>query len=113
MIVEANGTALSYVIRQNSVPDHSNKLTWDEKARLAAPQTGNKYKFDTLVVNNIVTRNISETSHTYTYIQPKIKKKMAKLILTHSELGTITRKYVQDNPYHATESMNITIPSML
>ena len=42
MIIGANEIALSYVIRQNSVPYHSNKLTWDEKERLAAPHTGNK-----------------------------------------------------------------------
>ena len=62
------------MICQNSVPDHRNQLTWDEKSRLAAPHTGNKYKLDTLAVHNIITRNISETSHAYTYIKPKIKK---------------------------------------
>ena len=59
MIVGATGIALSYVIHQNSVLDHSNQLMWDKKARLAAPQTGNKYKLDALAVHNIVTRNIS------------------------------------------------------
>ena len=63
---------MSYVIRQNSVLDHSNQLTWDEKSILAAPHTGNKYKLDTLAVHNIITRNISENSHAYTYIKPKI-----------------------------------------
>ena len=29
MIVGSNGISLSCVIRQNSVPDHSNQLTWD------------------------------------------------------------------------------------
>ena len=47
---------------------------WDEKSRLAAPHTGNKYKLDALAVYNIITGNISETSHAYTYIKPKIKK---------------------------------------
>ena len=74
MIFGANGIALSYVISQNSVLDHSNQLTWDEKSILAAPHTGNKYKLDTLAVHNIITRNISETSHSYTYIKPEIKK---------------------------------------
>ena len=81
------------MIRQNSVPDHSDQLIWDEKSRLAAPHTGNKYKLDALAMHNIITHNISETSHAYTYIKPKIKEKMAELILKHSELGTITCKY--------------------
>ena len=92
MIVGANGIALSNFIRHNSVLDHSNKLTWDEKSILAASQTGNKYKLDALVVHNIITRNISETSQAQTYIKPKIKKKMAKLILKHSKLGNMTRQ---------------------
>ena len=74
MIVGANGIEMSYVIRQNSIPDHSNKFMWDEKSRLAAPHTGNKYELDTLAVHNIITQNISETSHSYTYIKPNIKK---------------------------------------
>ena len=79
MIVGANGIALSYVIRQNSVPDHSDQLTWDEKSRLAEPHTGNKYKLDALMVHNIITHKISETSHAYTYIKPKIKKNNGRI----------------------------------
>ena len=78
MIVGANGIALSYVIRQNSVPDNSNKLTWDEKVRLGAPHTEKK-KIDALAVQNIITRNISENSHAYTYIKPKIKKNNGRI----------------------------------
>ena len=63
MIVGANAIALSYLIRQNSILDHSNQLTWDGKTRLAAPNTGNKYRLDTLEVHNIIIRNISESSH--------------------------------------------------
>ena len=37
-----NGIVLSYMIRQNSVPDHSDQLMWDEKAISAAPHTGKK-----------------------------------------------------------------------
>ena len=81
MIVGANVIALSYFIRHNSVPDHSDQLTWDEKARLAAPHTGNKYKLGTLAVHNIITRNISETSHAYTYIKPKIKKNNGRIYI--------------------------------
>ena len=69
MIVGSNGIALSFVIRQNSVPDHSDKLLWDGKSILAAPYTGNKYKLDALAVHNIIARNISETSHAYMYIK--------------------------------------------
>ena len=79
MIVGANGIALSYVIRQNSVPDHSNQVTWDEKSRLVAPHTGNKYKLDALVVHNIITHNILETSHAFTCIKPKIKKNNGRI----------------------------------
>ena len=79
MIGGANGIALSYVIRQNYVLYHSNQLTWDEKSRLAAPNTGNKYKLETLAVHNIITRNISKTSHAYTYIKANIKKKNGRI----------------------------------
>ena len=73
MIIGANGIALSYVIRDSSTPDHSNQGSWEEKARLAAPHSGNKYKMDKLAVHNIIARNISETSHAYTYIKPTIR----------------------------------------
>ena len=79
MIVGDNGISLSCVIRQNSVPDHCNQPMWDEKSRLAAPHTGNKYKLDALTVHNIITRNISETYHAYTYIKPNIKKKNGQI----------------------------------
>ena len=79
MIIGANGIALSYVIRQNSVPDHTNQIMWYEKSRLAAPHTGNKYKLDALAVHNIITRNISETSNACTYIKPKIKKNNGRI----------------------------------
>ena len=58
MIVRANVIALPYVIRQNSVPDRSDQLKWDEKSRLAAPHTGKKYMLGVLAVHNIITRNI-------------------------------------------------------
>jgi len=74
MIIGANGIALSYVVRANTQPDHSDQETWEEKARLAAPHSGNKYTMDKLAVHNIITRNISETSHAYTYIKPSIRK---------------------------------------
>ena len=47
---------------------------WDEKSRLSAPHTDNKYKLDVLALHNIITLNITETYHAYTYIKPKIKK---------------------------------------
>ena len=74
MIIGANGIALSYVIRDNSTPDHSNQGSWEEKARLAAPHSGSKYTMDKLAVHNIIARNISETSHAYTYIKPTIRQ---------------------------------------
>ena len=46
MVVGANGIALSYVICQNSILSHSHELMWDEKSRLSAPHTGNKYNLD-------------------------------------------------------------------
>ena len=51
IIVGANGIVISYVIRQNSVPDLSDQLKWDKKAALVAPHTGNKYKLYALAVN--------------------------------------------------------------
>ena len=79
MIVGANGIALSYVIHQNYVLKHINQLTWDEEARLADPHTVNRYKLDALAVHNIITHNISETSHAYTYIKPKTKKNNGRI----------------------------------
>ena len=79
MIVGANGIALSYVIHQNFVLNHINQLKWDEEARLADPHTVNRYKLDALAVHNIITHNISETSHAYTYIKPKTKKNNGRI----------------------------------
>ena len=42
IIISANGIALSYVIRKYTILDHSKQETWEEKARLGAPQTGNR-----------------------------------------------------------------------
>ena len=74
MIIGANGVPLSYVIRPNDAPDLSPQATWGERAKLAAPHTGNKFKMDALAVHNIITRNISESSDAYTYIKPRIKE---------------------------------------
>ena len=79
MIIGANDIALSYVILHNSVAYHSDQVTWDEKSRLAAPHTRNKYKLDALAVHKIITRNILETSHAYTYIKLKIKKNNGRI----------------------------------
>ena len=73
IIIGANDIALSYVIREYTIPDHSEKENWEEKARLAAPCTGNRYLMENLAVHNIITRIISETSQAYTYIKLKIK----------------------------------------
>ena len=73
MIIGANDIALSYVIREYTILDHSKQTTWEEKTCLAAPQTGNRYMIDKLVMHNIITRNISETSHAYTYINTRIR----------------------------------------
>ena len=40
MIVGAQGIPLSYVIRENNAPDHTERDTWEEKAVLAVPLTG-------------------------------------------------------------------------
>ena len=74
IIISANGIALSYVIRKYTILDHSKQETWEEKAHLAAPNTGNRYMMEKLVVHNIIKRNISETFHAYTYIKTKIRK---------------------------------------
>ena len=89
MIVGANGIALSYLICQNSVPDHSDKLMWDEKEILAAPHTGNKYKLDPLAVHSIITRNISENSHAYMYTKSNINVRHVELNKAKKTLGTL------------------------
>ena len=81
MIVGTHGIALSYVIQLKYVLDHRDELTWDEKEKLAAPNTGNEYKLDALAAHNIITRNISENSHAYTYIKPKINKKNGRIYI--------------------------------
>ena len=67
------------MICQTSVPDQTDKLMWDEKSRLAAPHTGNKYKLDALAAHNVLTRKILETSHVYTYIKHMIKKNNCRI----------------------------------
>ena len=58
IIIGANDIALSYVIQEYNILDHSKQATWEEKACLAAPHTGNRYIMDKLVVHDIITRNI-------------------------------------------------------
>ena len=81
MIIGSHDISLSYVIREYTIPYHSEKETWEEKSRLAAPHTGNIYIMDKLVVHNIITRNISEISHAYTYIKPKIRKNYGRVYM--------------------------------
>ena len=63
MIIGANNVAFSYVIREYTIPDHIKQATWEEKYRLAAPHTWYRYMIYKLLVHNIVTCNVSKTSH--------------------------------------------------
>ena len=74
MIIVANNILFSYVIQEYTIPDHSKRATWEEKAYLAAPHTGNRYMMNKLVVHNIIMCNNSETLHAYTYIKTRIRK---------------------------------------
>ena len=65
---------MSYVIWEYTVPNHIEQVTWEEKARLDAPHNGNRHMKEKLVVHNIITRNISETSQSYTNIKRNIRE---------------------------------------
>ena len=68
---------MSYIIRENDVPDQTEHDTWEEKAVLSVPLTGILYNKDNLTVHNIILRNISDASDAFTYVKPYIKSKMA------------------------------------
>ena len=65
---------MSYLIRQNDVPDQTEQDTWEEKAVLAVPLTGRLYKQDNLTVHNIILCNIADASDVFTFVKPYIKK---------------------------------------
>ena len=62
MIIGAKGIALDYVISQNDMPDPSYQANYEERARLAAPRSGNTYILDALAVHGVTLRNIAESS---------------------------------------------------
>ena len=70
MIVGAQGTPLSYVIRENDAPDQTDRDTWEEKAVLAVPLSGRRHKQDNLTVHSIILRNIVDKSDAFTYVKP-------------------------------------------
>ena len=74
MIVGAQGITLSYVIRENNSPDHTERDTWEEKAVLEVPLTTRLYNQDNLTVQNTILRNIADASDAFTYMKPYIKK---------------------------------------
>jgi hypothetical protein len=74
MIIGAKGIALSYVIRENDAPNLEEQETWEERASLAVPLSGNAYAQDRLTVHNIILRNIADGSDAFTYVKPHLKK---------------------------------------
>ena len=66
MVAGEQGIPLSHVIRENDAPDQTDRDTWEEKAALKAPLTGRLYKQDTIMVHNIILRNIADTSDAFT-----------------------------------------------
>ena len=92
MIVGTNGIALSYVIRQNSVPDHRYQLTWYKKAILEAPHT----RKNTICMHWRCTTSLHATFQKllmYARTSNLISRKtMAELISKDSKIGTINRQ---------------------
>ena len=74
IIVGAQSILLYYVIRENDAPDQTERNAWEGKVVLAIPLTRRIYKHDNLTVNNIILRNIADTSDTFTYVKQYIKK---------------------------------------
>ena len=74
MILGAQGIPLSYVISENDAPDQTERNTWEEKAVLAVPLTGILYKQYNLTVHIIIPHNITDTSDSFTYVNPYINK---------------------------------------
>ena len=79
IIIGAKNIVLSYVIQDYTIPDHSEQATWKDSARFAAPHSGNIYMMKKLVVHNIITGNISETSQAYTCIKTKTRKSNGRI----------------------------------
>ena len=73
-IIGMVGIPLSYVIRDNNVPNINGHTDWDQLAMAATPLTGPKYIQDSRMVHQIILRNIAEDSDAYTYIKPNINK---------------------------------------
>ena len=70
IIVGSQDIPLTYVIRENDAPDHTDHNTWEEEAVLAVPLTRTLYKQDNFIVHNIILRNIADTSDAFIYVKP-------------------------------------------
>ena len=73
-IIGARGIALSYVIRDPSLPVPTDFDSYEEQARWTGPHTGMQFDLDKKAVHNIIIRNIAESSDAYIYLKPSIKQ---------------------------------------
>ena len=72
-IIGSKGVTLTYVIREDSVPHYDPEIPYDEKIINAMAMTRESYKNDGRLVHQIILRNVSEKSNTYTYIKPLLR----------------------------------------
>jgi len=59
-IVSANGSPLSYVIREHDDPEFNERDSWEELAIAAAPVTGATFRQDARTVHKLILQNIHE-----------------------------------------------------
>jgi hypothetical protein len=100
MIIGAKGVGLSYDLRENDAPDLTEQETWEQKAELAIPHTGNAYVQDRLTVHNIILRNIADGSDAFTYVKPYLKKDNGrvdiKALRSRYENAAMQEQYVNE-----------------
>ena len=73
-IIGARGIALSYVVRDPSLPIPEEFSSYEEQAIWTGPHDGMQFDLDKKTVHNVIIRNIAESSDAYIYLKPSIKQ---------------------------------------
>lgn len=72
-IIGAKGIPLTYVISGNDDPNLMGHTTWEEKTIAGATLDGREYARDKATVHQVIIRNITKDSDTFTYIKPILR----------------------------------------
>ena len=68
-IIGARGIALSYVIRDPSLPVPATFSSYEEQAMWTGPHAGMQFDLDKRAIHNVIIRNIAESSDAYIYLK--------------------------------------------